>query len=116
MGGGQDLGGIQGTQDLGILLQVLYKWGTSEFEGADAIIYDTIGESGFDAMDGGANTNDNFICVQGAPSFVSLNLTEEVLSGMTLPTLDDVYRPDAPFAPFDCDSIMSGPIVETTLD
>jgi len=116
MGGGQDLGGIQGTQDLGILLQVLYQWGTSGFMGADAIIYDTIGESSFDPADGGANSNDNFICVQGAPSFVSLNLTEEVLSGMTLPTLNDVYRPDAPFAPFDCDSVMSGPIEETTLD
>lgn len=110
-GGGQDLSGIDpNTQDLGALLQLLYQWGTSGFMGTDAVFYDTIGESAFDPMDAGMNSNDNDICVKDAPSFVSVNLTAEVLAGQELRTLDGVFRPDAPFAPFDCDGVMSGPI------
>ncbi len=85
---------------MGFLLAVLYG-----AETIDTVLYDTIGESSFHATDPAQNSNDNRICVgaDAGVSFASLNL--EVVSEEDLPLLEMVYRPEAPFSPFDCTGV-----------
>ncbi|MFT7519465.1 MAG: parallel beta-helix repeat protein [Kiritimatiellia bacterium] len=92
------------VREMGFLLAVLYN-GTT----VDNVIYDAIGESSFDTADATKNSNDNHICVGASEgSFASLNL--EVLAGSGVPSVSKIYRPDAPFAPFNCDALTTGPI------
>ena len=88
--------------------------------GVDPILYDSIGESSFSATDPSANSNDNHICIgeSGGARFASMDL--ETLSNRLaqndIPVIDDMFRPLAPYTPFDCDSFTGGPIPEITLD
>jgi len=98
----------QEARELGFLLWV--AWGG---EPVDTVLYDTIGESSFDAEDPSGNSNDNHVCVGDDPgvTFASMDL-ENAASGF--PSTDKMFRPDAPFAPFDCDAFSEGPIVTPT--
>jgi parallel beta-helix repeat protein len=108
-GGGMDLLGSTLDQELGILLALVYGEATS-----DTLLYDTIGETGFSNTDPAMNTNDNHVCFvdnEGA-TFASLNI--EVLSEGG-GTVDDLYRPDAPYTPFDCTGFTGEPIIAPDL-
>jgi len=85
-------------RELGFLLGIVY--GETR---VDNVLYDSIGESAFDPTSPAGNSNDNDICVGTAPrmTFASLDL-ENLQSTLDL---DNVYRPDAPFAPFDCEGV-----------
>ncbi|MEZ4240412.1 MAG: parallel beta-helix domain-containing protein [Myxococcota bacterium] len=85
---------------LGFLLAALYG-----AQPVDTVLYDAIGESAFDPNDAAGNSNDNRICVATGPNvtMASLNLAELQSGGF--PTLADIYRPDPPFAPFDCTGV-----------
>ena len=81
----------------------------------DSVIYDTIGESAVDPADAAGNSNDNHICAAGNTegTFVSLHL-EALMAGFdssNFPAFTDMYRPDFPFAPFDCTELKGGDIV-----
>ncbi len=83
-------------RELGFLLGIVYNG-----EPVDEILYDAIGESAFDPNDPSGNSNDNQICigvVEGM-TFGSMNL--DALANA--PGLANMYRPDAPFTPFDCE-------------
>jgi parallel beta-helix repeat protein len=89
-----DMGDLE-LRPLGFLLGLLYGE-----EPLDTVIYDAIGESAHHPSDASLNINDHRICV-GADegvTFASLNL-EVLLEKLSLSI---AYRPDAPFAPFDC--------------
>ena len=85
----------------------------------DNILYDGILESSFSATEPSENSNDNHICVgeSGAGTFASLDL--ETLAARAenfdFPTVDDLYRPDAPFAPFNCDTLTLGEVAPVDL-
>ncbi len=107
--------GNQSTQPLGALIVITYLTDPP----VDAIIYDTIGESSFDTTTPGSNSNDNVICVDSnsGASFGSLDLPTigAIAEGGGFPTTDDIFQPESPFAPFDCDALTGGPVVEVTL-
>ena len=46
-------------------------------------------------------------------TFASLNIEPLSVGGGSV---DDLYRPDAPFAPFDCTSFAAGPIIPPDMD
>lgn len=100
---------------IGFLLAVLYNG-----EPSDSVMYGTIGESSFDTKDPAANSNDNHICVGENlnGTFASLNLVviSEMLEKMDFPTVEHIFQPEAPFAPFDCTELKGGPIGEITLE
>ena len=85
----------------------------------DNILYDAIMESSFSPTDPAANSNDNHICVgeSGEGTFASLDL--ETLGGRAanfdFGTVDDLFRPPAPFTPFDCDGLTLGPVADVEL-
>lgn len=85
----------------------------------DPVVYDAWGESKFHATDADKNSNDNRFCIskeQGA-TMVTLNL-DVVLpkaEGGSFPKLTDLYRPPAPFKPFDCTAMQGGAIPKVTL-
>lgn len=112
---GTDPQGNQNTQPLGALIVVTYLGNTP----VDSIIYDSIGESSFDAMAAGSNSNDNVICVDAntGASFASLDLPSlsATIEGGGFPTVADIYQPASPFAPFDCDALTGGAVAEVTL-
>ena len=85
---------------MGFLLGIMYG-----AETIDTVLYDAIGESAFHVSDAALNSNDNRVCVgsDAGVTFASLNL--EVLSQEDFPQLSMIYRPDAPFAPFDCTGV-----------
>jgi len=100
-------------REIGFLLALLY----GEVR-VDDVLYDAIEESAFSATDATGNSNDNHICV-GANSggtFASLDLENLVENLGDGPTPDDLFRPDAPFAPFDCTALEGGDIPAITLD
>ncbi|MEN0066086.1 MAG: parallel beta-helix domain-containing protein [Myxococcota bacterium] len=84
------------AREIGFLLGVVYGE-----EPVDAVWYDAIGESSFSATDAAGNSNDNNMCIGVATgmTFASLNLEELI----DTPSLENVYRPEPPFAPFDCE-------------
>ncbi len=96
------------TRQLGLLMFVIF--------GSDpvaSVIYDTLGESAFDASNAAANSNDNHVCVGGntAGTFASLDVeTQEGSPGSPILFLDT-----APFAPFDCTALDGGPVAEVVL-
>lgn len=114
-GSGSDVDwGSIGGRPLGYLMGALYN-GTP----IDTLMYDAIGESAHHPTDAAGNSNDNHVCFganEGA-TFVSLNLEllGEKFDKLELPTLDDVYRPAAPWTPFDCAGFTEGPIIAPTM-
>jgi parallel beta-helix repeat protein len=88
------------VRPMGFLLGIMYG-----AETIDTVLYDAIGESSFDVSDPALNSNDNRICVgtDTGLTFASLNL--EVVSEEDFPQLSMIYRPDAPFTPFDCTGV-----------
>lgn len=104
------------NRPVGVIIGLVYR---DSGLPVDNVIYGTIGESAFSATETKGNSNDNMICAgentQG--TFVSLNL--EYLGGLMeqfkLPTIDDVYRPAAPFTPFDCTALDGGDIPDIEL-
>lgn len=101
------------ARPIGYLLKVVYRNDT-----ADTVMYDAIGESSFSATDPAANSNDHRICVAADPgvTFASLDLENLAASAGAgrVPGVDDLYRPAAPFAPFDCAGFEGGAIVTPT--
>ena len=99
-------------QELGVLLQIVYG-----AEPIDAVLYDTWSESSFDANDPALNSNDNHICIgdtaaDGA-TFASLNMEVLIPNGGVVA---DLFRPAEPYAPFDCDTFVAGPIQPPVID
>lgn len=94
-------------RELGLLLGLLFG-----SEPVDSVVYDGIAETSFSPTDGASVSNDNHVCVgtNEGTSVVTLNLAEVIASG-DIPTLADVYRPEAPFAPYDCTELSGGAVV-----
>ncbi len=90
--------------DFGLLLAFAYAGND-----VDEILYGGIGESMFSATDPEMNSNDNAMCLAGPDGVRVANLNIEVLS--QAPNFNDIFRPEPPFAPYDCDSVLSGPVV-----
>ncbi|MFT4976153.1 MAG: parallel beta-helix repeat protein [Myxococcota bacterium] len=103
------------SRPIGFLLGITY--GSTR---VDDVLYDAINESSFSATDPSANSNDNHICAGGnkGGTFASLDLEtlSARLEAFDFPTVDDLFRPDAPFTPFDCTSLEGGDIPTITLD
>lgn len=103
-------------QELGLLLAFVYGANLP----VDQLLYGTIGESSFDPVDPTLNSNDHHICLgdtnEGA-TFASLNI-EGLLNenGEIVGEYEDLYRPDAPFTPFDCGDFQAGPIIPPDMD
>jgi len=103
------------AREIGALLAFLYLG-----QRVDDVLYDAIGESAFSADDPSGNSNDNHICMGGntGGTFASLDL--EVLAGRIdggeFPSTDWLFRPDAPFAPFDCTELEGDPIPTISVD
>ena len=108
--------GDSNKRPLGLLLAITYK-GTP----VDTVVYDAILESKFSATEPANNSNDNTLCVGSASgvTYASLDLANLVARSEQgdLPDKSDLYRPAAPFAPFDCTGFTSGPMkLPTFLD
>lgn len=73
------------------------------------VLYDVLGESGFNPDVQADNTNDNHVCVGGNPAgtFATVNLSVEPIPQKALF--------DGDRAPFDCDSLTAGPVAEVVL-
>ncbi len=117
MGGGTlPDGADENARPIGALLAVVYF-----FNGngpIDTILYDGIGEM-VDPMEAMNNTNNNRICVENETdgTFATLDLLrlQAMIAMNDLPDTSDIYRPAAPFAPFDCTGFTAGPIPAITL-
>ncbi len=99
--------------ELGLLFLAVYNEET-----VDPIIYDAIGESAFSPTDPSMNSNDNHVCLgDNSGSFASLDLERLAARAESLePNLiEALFRPDAPFAPFDCTTLDGGPIAPITI-
>ena len=108
-----DMGSLV-DREIGFLLGLVYGE-----ERVDDVLYDAILEGSFSATDASGNSNDHHICVGAntAGTFASLdleNLAQAVGEGPVGP--DDLFRPPAPFTPFDCTELDGGPIPAITLD
>jgi len=103
------------AREIGALLALLYLG-----QRVDDVLYDSIGESAFDATDPSGNSNDNHICVGGntGGTFASLDLETLAarLEGGEFPSTDWLFRPDAPFAPFDCTALEGDAIPAISVD
>lgn len=78
----------------------------------DNVLYDAIGEPGFDSTNAAKNTNVNHMCVGGNPggTFASMALALQSAASQV-----PFFRPAAPFAPFDCTALVNGPIADVVL-
>ena len=98
---------------LGTLLHTLYALpGNGP---VDAILYDGIGER-FDPEIPAVDGNTNHVCIgpNAGGRFALLDLPR-VENLRPFPTIDDIFRPEAPFAPFDCRGFTAGPIPNISL-
>lgn len=101
-------GGSLEDRELGFLLDIAY----SNLDAVDNVLYDTIGESAFDPESAEGNSNDNRMCIGAeAGTFASMNLES---AGISTRAETSFYRPEAPFAPFDCEGFEGGEIVLPT--
>lgn len=100
-------------REIGFLLGLVYG-----DERVDDVLYDAIEESAFSATDASGNSNDNHVCVglNGAGSFASLDLETLAASLESNPGPEALFRPPAPFTPFDCSELDGGPIPAISLD
>lgn len=110
-GSGTDPSQSTGDQELGILLALVYFGET-----VDQIVYDSIGESSFTsgtATDATGNSNDNNICISNNTGATFAGLGLDLLLDNTNPAqLSSLYRPPAPFEPFNCTSFTNGPLAD----
>lgn len=97
------------ARPIGFLLAVAYGG-----DPVDTVLYDAIGESSFSATEASGNSNDHHVCVAADPGVTFASLDLENLSEQTVPNKDDMYRPPAPFEPFNCDGFTEGAIVSPT--
>jgi parallel beta-helix repeat protein len=98
-------------QQFGVLMAVIY----AENLPIDQILYDAIGESSFSANDPSMTSNDHHICVgstNAGATFASLDV-ESLINGATY---EDLFRPDSPFTPYDCDSFTGDPIIDPEME
>ena len=113
--GSQPDGNDAEARPLGALLMALYA---PALTAVDTIVYDGIGEL-VDPEVAGNNTNLNHVCAQqpAGASWATLDLPklQGILDMGGFPTLADLYRPAAPFAPFDCTGFTAGPIAPVML-
>jgi len=97
------------TREFGVVMAALF--GTDP---TASVLYDTIGESTFDAEVAANNSNDNRICAggnTGGNGFASLDIATQLISlGAPILVIED-----APFAPFDCTELEGGAVAEVTL-
>lgn len=95
------------ARELGFAVAVVY--GETP---VDAILYDGIGETSFSPTEASGNSNDHHICTAGA-SFAVLDLETmaDRLNNLDFPSVDDLYRPQAPYAPYDCTGFTDGDLV-----
>ena len=102
------------TRPLGFLVKVIYAE-----ERIDDILYDTWGESSFDPVDPTKNSNDNRLCISNekGATFVSLDLPTQLklADKFKFSKLSELYRPKAPFVPFNCATLKGGPIAKVSL-
>lgn len=91
----------------GVLLILIYATNP-----VDSVLYDSIGEAMFSSTDAGMNSNTNHVCVGGntGGTFASMNLAEQSASRQV-----PFFKPAAPFAPFDCTSLIGGPVADVVL-
>lgn len=92
------------TRPLGFLLYFVYGLAGQP---VDNVLYDGIQESSFSATDAAGNSNDNHICIGSDQGSVA-NFNASGLSDF--PSLSEFYRPEAPFAPYDCSDLTGGAI------
>jgi len=92
---------------IGALLLLAYKG-----HPVDNVLYDAIGEPGFDSTDAAKNTNVNHMCIGGNPggTFASMALALQSAASQV-----PFFRPAAPFAPFDCTALTGGPVAAVVL-
>ncbi|MBX2798959.1 MAG: right-handed parallel beta-helix repeat-containing protein [Myxococcales bacterium] len=89
---------VNGLPGFGSLLKEIYTDRDNDvLRPVDELLYDALGETGHDPAAEKGNSNDNRICIadNAGATFASLVLA-------TQPDFDGLYRPDAPFAPFNC--------------
>jgi len=89
-------------------------------EKVDDVLYDGIGESSFSATDPDENSNDNHICVgkntNGTYATLDLETLAARMETFDFPDISDLFRPEVPFAPFDCTELTGGDIAEVTIE
>jgi parallel beta-helix repeat protein len=92
---------------LGLLLLLAYAG-----KPIDSVLYDAIGEPEFHSTDAAMNTNINHMCVGGntGGTFASMALDKQSATSQT-----PFFRPAAPFKPFDCTTLVGGPVVAVVL-
>jgi parallel beta-helix repeat protein len=85
----------------------------------DAVVYDGWHESKFHATDAANNSNDNRVCVHDETNGSMVNLNLEVVLPKALngkfPKLTELYRPKAPYVPYDCNEMKGGPIPKVSI-
>jgi hypothetical protein len=98
-------------QEFGLLLALVYGQDLP----IDQVLYDTVEETSFSPTDAGMNSNDNHICIgtNEGGSFASLNIVPLSMNGGTVA---DLFRPAAPYTPFDCADLNGGPIMAPDMD
>lgn len=103
------------ARELGFLLGVIYADNR-----VDDVLYGAIGESRFSATDPDGNSNDHAICLGDNPAATFASLDVETLADRAgefdFGTVDDLFRPDAPFAPFDCTELEGAPIQAAVIE
>ena len=104
------------NRPIGTIVGLVYR--DSGFP-VDDVLYDAINESSFSATEASGNSNDNRICVgpNNGGTYASLDLESLAakMENFKLPQISDVYRPEAPFAPFDCTDLEGGDIPKIEL-
>lgn len=120
-GSGTSPDGLDPTaRELGALISFLYTFPIDE-RPVDTYLYDGIGETVVPGTAAAGNTNLNHVCVgtNTGASFAVLDLPKlaAMLQGQPpeFPTTADIFRPAAPFTPFDCTGFTAGPIADVTL-
>ena len=106
------------TRPLGALLGVLYNPQGGPSQPVDNILYDGI-EEAVDPAVPGNNTNQHHVCIEGNgdATYATLNLAvvqpmleAAIFGNGEFPTTANLFRPSAPFAPFDCSGFTGGAI------
>ena len=95
------------SEQFGLLLRFVYGQNP-----VDNVLYDTVGDS-FHETDATMNTNNNHICVGGNTdgTFASMS----VVTQATAPLPHPFFVPAAPFAPYDCTTLIGGPVEAVVL-
>jgi hypothetical protein len=92
--------------EFGFLLRYTYP-----DSAVDSVLYDSVGET-FHQTDASMNTNNNHICVGGNTdgTFASMDAATQDVG-----TFHPFFVPAAPFAPYDCTTLIGGPVEAVVL-